>query len=65
MRPRELIASEERPIDRESESTRRTEEFRSWLFLTFVMAPLLAVVLVAGYGFVVWMYQLVAGPPGV
>jgi len=65
MTPRELTAPEERPIDRESESTRRTEEFRSWLFLTFVMAPLLAVVLVAGYGFVVWMYQLVVGPPGV
>ena len=42
---------------------RRTEERRSFLFLTFVMAPAMTVVLVGGYGFVVWMYQLLAGPP--
>jgi nitrate reductase NapE len=43
----------------------RKEELRSFLFFTVVMAPVLAVMLVAGYGFAVWMYQLVAGPPGV
>ena len=42
----------------------RTEEWRSVLFLAFVMAPVLAVAVVAGYGFLVWMFQLVAGPPG-
>ena len=40
----------------------RTEELRSFLFFTIVMAPLLAVMIVGGYGFLVWMYQLVAGP---
>jgi len=40
------------------------QELRSFLFLSVVMAPILAVIFVAGYGFVVWMYQLVAGPPG-
>ena len=40
------------------------EEFRSWLFLTVFMAPILAVLIVSGWGFVVWMWQLfVAGPP--
>ena len=42
----------------------KTQELRSFLFLSVVMAPVLAVVLVSGYGFIVWMYQLVAGPPG-
>lgn len=42
----------------------RAQELRSFLFLSVVMAPVLAVVLVSGYGFIVWMYQLVAGPPG-
>jgi len=42
----------------------RAEEVKSFLFLTAVMAPLLAVLIVAGYGFLVWMYQLFAGPPG-
>jgi nitrate reductase NapE len=27
------------------------------------MAPLLAVIGVGGFGFLVWMYQLIAGPP--
>lgn len=39
----------------------KQEEWRSFLFLTAVMAPLLAVAIVVGYGFVVWMYQLVTG----
>ena len=42
----------------------KVQELRSFLFLTVVMAPVLAVVFVSGYGFVVWMYQLMAGPPG-
>ena len=42
----------------------RAEERRSFLFLTVVMAPVLAVGIVGGYGFIVWMYQLIAGPPG-
>ena len=49
----------------EEEATRRkTEEWRTWLFFTFFMAPIVAVVLVSGWGFLVWMYQaFVAGPP--
>ena len=42
----------------------KAQELRSFLFLAVVMAPVLAVILVSGYGFAVWMYQLVAGPPG-
>ena len=53
---------EESPSDREPPST-FTEELRSFLFFTIVMAPVLAVIVVGGYGFLVWMYQLVAGPP--
>lgn len=43
---------------------RRTEEFRTFIFLTVVMAPMLAVMIVGGYGFIVWIYQMIAGPPG-
>jgi nitrate reductase NapE len=42
----------------------RKAELRSFLFLTIVMAPVLTVMIVGGYGFLVWMYQLVNGPPG-
>ena len=42
----------------------REEELRSFLFFTVVMAPAMAIATVGGYGFVVWVYQMFAGPPG-
>lgn len=42
----------------------RTEELRSFLFLSAVTAPILAALLVAGFGFMVWIFQMFAGPPG-
>ena len=51
-------------MDRSQETFTKAQEVRSFLFLTAVMAPLLAVLIVAGYGFLVWMYQIVVGPPG-
>lgn len=42
----------------------RAQELKAFLLLSIVMAPVLAVAIVSGYGFLVWMYQLVAGPPG-
>ena len=47
-----------------SESFTKAQELRSFLFLSVVMAPVLAVLIVGGYGFLVWMYQVFAGPPG-
>ena len=48
----------------DKEAFTKAQELRSFLFLAVVMAPVLAVIFVSGYGFAVWMYQLVAGPPG-
>ena len=63
MIPREKNLSQPRAGEG-SESLRKTEEFRTWFFLTVVMAPVLAVLTVSAYGLFVWMYQLLAGPPG-
>jgi len=52
-----LVEDEEAPFT-------KAQELRSFLFLSVVMAPVLAVILVSGYGFVVWMAQLFTGPPG-
>lgn len=42
----------------------RSEELRGFAFLTVVMAPVLAGVLIVSYGFLVWIYQmLIGGPP--
>jgi nitrate reductase NapE len=43
----------------------KRRELVVFLFLTLVLAPVIAVLVVAGYGFLVWMYQIVAGPPSV
>ena len=44
--------------------SRRRSEVLTFLFLTVFLAPILAVAIVGGYGFAVWMYQILAGPPG-
>jgi nitrate reductase NapE len=41
----------------------RAEERRTFLFLAVFLAPFLAVALVGGYGFLIWMSQLIMGPP--
>lgn len=43
---------------------RRRTEFLTFLFLAFVLVPVLSVGIVGAYGFAIWMVQLVAGPPG-
>ncbi len=47
------------------ETPPKKRELLVFFFLAFVLAPILAVVIVAGYGFCVWMYQIVMGPPSV
>lgn len=42
----------------------KSQEFRGFLVLTAIVAPLVSIAVVTGYGFLVWMYQLFAGPPG-
>ncbi len=53
----------ERVSEIESTDQRKKEEFRTWLFLALVLAPVLAVLIVSGFGFGVWLFQLIAGPP--
>ena len=51
-------------MDEEVKPHSKAQELRAFLALSVVLAPVLAFGLVAGYGFLVWMYQLIAGPPG-
>ena len=39
------------------------KEAKAFLFLTVVMAPVIAVLVVFGYGFLVWIYQVFTVPP--
>jgi periplasmic nitrate reductase NapE len=47
----------------ETDNALRAER-RIFVFLAFVVAPILAVCAVGAYGFLVWLYQIFAGPPG-
>jgi nitrate reductase NapE len=51
-------------VETSNEPYTKAQELRSFLFLSVVMAPVLAGIIVAGWGFLVWMYQIFAGPPG-
>jgi nitrate reductase NapE len=41
-----------------------TDERRAFILLVVFFAPIMAVGIVGGYGFLVWMSQLLMGPPG-
>lgn len=43
---------------------RRRRELITFAVLAFGIWPVVAVGVVGGYGFLVWMYQIVYGPPG-
>jgi len=48
-------------MEEASAPSTKQEEWRSFLFLAIVMAPVLAVIVVGGYGFLVWLFQLLTG----
>ena len=41
----------------------KNSELKAFLFLTVLMAPVLAGLIVGTYGLLVWLYQMIAGPP--
>jgi periplasmic nitrate reductase NapE len=51
-------------MDEDVMAPTKAQELRAFLLLSVILAPVLAFAVVAGYGFLVWMFQLVAGPPG-
>jgi len=52
------------PDDTTSRVRRKRMEIFAFLFLTAFLMPALAVATVGSYGLAVWIYQVIAGPPG-
>lgn len=46
------------------EKKEKRRELSTFLFLTFILWPLLTVMAVGGYGFIIWFSQWFLGPPG-
>lgn len=51
--------------DQDRDRPSKKEELKVFLMLTVLLAPVVSVAVVGGYGFLVWMYQLIYGPPSV
>ncbi len=52
------------PMERDSQMSRKKDERRLFIFLIVFLFPMLAVAVVGGYGFAVWISQMFLGPPG-
>ena len=48
----------------EDDSSNKKTELKAFTFLAVVLAPVLSVAIVGGYGFIVWISQIILGPPG-
>ena len=46
-------------------SQSKGDELKVFIFLTVFLAPIISIAIIGGYGFCVWMLQLLMGPPGV
>ena len=42
----------------------KSRERNTFIFLAVFLAPILSVAIVGGYGFLVWISQILTGPPG-
>lgn len=47
-----------------SDNTTRLGEWKTFIFIIVFLFPILSVIFFGGYGFIVWMMQLLMGPPG-
>lgn len=47
-----------------NQATSKKVERNVFIFLTVFLAPFLAVAIVGGYGFTIWISQMLLGPPG-
>ncbi|HAG77488.1 nitrate reductase [Stutzerimonas stutzeri] len=55
-----VMPNDTRPAD----TSIKRDETRLFIFLIVFLFPILSVALVSGYGFIVWIVQMIFGPPG-
>jgi periplasmic nitrate reductase NapE len=59
------LTAEQAPHDSDpSPRAGRRRELAAFIVLAVLIWPVLAVGFVGGYGFLVWMWQIIFGPPG-
>jgi len=58
------LARPQKPRPADPVPRTRSQELLVFAVLAILVWPVLTVGVVGGYGFAVWMYQHIAGPPG-
>ena len=58
-----LVITEGLRMQDQAQTGGQRGEFFGFLFLTVVLAPIISIAVVGGYGFLTWMYQVFVGPP--
>jgi periplasmic nitrate reductase NapE len=53
-----------RPVVKAAPESSRRAELLAFAILAVLIWPILSVGVVGGYGFLVWMSQIILGPPG-
>ena len=48
----------------QAERPKKRYETIAFLFLSVILFPVMSIILVGGFGFIIWMQQLMFGPPG-
>jgi len=48
----------------ERQSPTKNDERNSFLILAVFLAPILSVIIVGGFGMLIWIIQILIGPPG-
>lgn len=41
----------------------KNQEFKMFMFIAVFLFPILSIVLMGGFGFIIWISQLILGPP--
>lgn len=59
------MASMSQKIQEETPKITKSNERNAFILLAVFLAPIIMVMAVAGYGFLIWMSQIVFGPPTV
>ncbi|MDQ2104730.1 periplasmic nitrate reductase, NapE protein [Azospirillum isscasi] len=62
--PSRAAAGAALPDSARPDSGAKRREIAMFLLLAVVIWPILSIAVVGGYGFLIWMSQLIMGPPG-
>ncbi|ROS04783.1 nitrate reductase NapE [Sinobacterium caligoides] len=47
-----------------TDNDEKKNELKALAFITIFLFPILSIIGVGGYGFIIWMLQIIFGPPG-